>query len=94
MESLDCPDARALHAPCAQTKTTDLPADFVIKNATVMTASHGTLERGSVWVHQGKIAGVGVTVSAPADATVIDATGKFLTPASSTRTPIRQRRYE
>ena len=71
----------------AQTKTADLPADFVIRNATVMTASHGTIERGSVWVHQGKIAGIGVTVSAPADATVIDATGKFLTLASSTRTP-------
>jgi imidazolonepropionase-like amidohydrolase len=65
---------------CAQTKTADIPADFVIRNATVMTASHGTIERGSVWIHQGKIAGVGVTVSAPADATVIDATGKFLTP--------------
>ena len=35
--------------------------DIVIKNATVMTASHGTIERGSVWVHQGKIAGVGAT---------------------------------
>src|ERR1700677_2918533 len=64
----------------AQTKTADIPADFVIKNATVMTASHGTIDRGSVWIHQGKIAGVGATVSAPADATVIDATGKFLTP--------------
>ena len=64
----------------AQTKSPEAPADFVIKNATVMTASHGTIDRGSVWVHQGKIAGVGVTVSAPADATVIDATGKFLTP--------------
>jgi imidazolonepropionase-like amidohydrolase len=70
-------------APCslhAQTKTPDGSADLVIKNATVMTASHGTIDRGSVWVHQGKIAGVGVTVSAPADAKVIDATGKFLTP--------------
>jgi len=64
----------------AQTPTPGAAPDFVIKNATVMTASHGTLERGSVWVHQGKIAGVGLTVSAPADATVIDATGKFLTP--------------
>ncbi len=69
--------AFSLHA---QTKTPDVPADFVVKNATVMTASHGTIERGSVWVHQGKIAGVGATVNAPADATVINATGKFLTP--------------
>jgi imidazolonepropionase-like amidohydrolase len=56
------------------------PADLVIKNATVMTASHGTIQRGSVWLHNGKIAGVGATVSAPAGATVIDATGKYVTP--------------
>ncbi len=62
----------------AQTST--VPTDIVIRNATVMTASHGTIPRGSVWVHQGKIAGVGATVNAPADATIIDATGKFLTP--------------
>ncbi len=56
------------------------PADIVIKNATVMTASHGTIEHGAVWVHAGKIAGVGETVNAPASATVIDATGQWLTP--------------
>ena len=32
------------------------PADLVLKNATVMTASHGTIEHGAVWVHAGKIA--------------------------------------
>ena len=69
--------AFSLHA---QTKTLEVPADFVIKNATVMTASHGTIERGSVWVHQGKIAGVGEIGCVPAEAVVIDATGKFLTP--------------
>ena len=54
--------------------------DVVIKNATVMTASHGTIEHGSVWIHKGKIAGVASTVNAPASATVIDASGKYLTP--------------
>ena len=56
------------------------PTDLVIKNATVMTASHGTIQNGSVWIHAGKIAGVGPTVSAPASAVVIDATGLWLTP--------------
>jgi imidazolonepropionase-like amidohydrolase len=56
------------------------PADLVVKNATVMTASHGTIEHGAVWVHNGKIAGVGATVDAPATAVVVDATGKWLTP--------------
>src|SRR5580698_10613395 len=55
-------------------------ADLVIKNATVMTASHGTIQHGSVWVHNGKIAGIGDTVNAPAGAVVVDATGKWLTP--------------
>ena len=50
------------------------------KNATVMTVTHGTIEHGSVWIHNGKIAGVGATVDAPADATTIDAAGKFVTP--------------
>jgi len=65
-------------AATAQTSTT--PTDLVIKNATVMTASHGTIQNGTVWVHNGKIAGVGATVSAPAGATVVDATGKYVTP--------------
>ena len=67
-------------APYAGRAQQDAPIDLVIKNATVMTASHGTLEHGSVWVHQGKIAGVGAAVSAPAGATVIDASGKYVTP--------------
>src|SRR3984957_7991321 len=56
------------------------PVDLVIKNATVMTASHGTIEHGSVWVQGGKIGGVGATVSAPAGAVIVDATGLWLTP--------------
>ena len=56
------------------------PPDLVLRNATVMTASHGTIEHGSVWVHAGKIAAVGATVDAPASAVVVDATGKWVTP--------------
>ena len=56
------------------------PADLVLKNATVMTVTHGTLPNASVWVHNGKIAGYGATVAAPASAVVVDATGKFVTP--------------
>jgi imidazolonepropionase-like amidohydrolase len=56
------------------------PHDVVIGNATVMTVTHGTIEHASVWIHDGKIAGVGATVSAPADAVKIDASGKYLTP--------------
>lgn len=56
------------------------PADVVIRNATVMTVTHGTIEHGSLWIHNGKIAGVGSRVDAPAGAQTIDAAGKFVTP--------------
>jgi imidazolonepropionase-like amidohydrolase len=54
--------------------------DIVIKNATVMTVTHGNITNGSIWIHDGKIAAVGESVNAPADVTVIDAGGKYLTP--------------
>ena len=54
--------------------------DVVIKNATVMTVTHGTIKNGSIYIKNGKIADVGETVGAPATATVIDAGGKYLTP--------------
>ncbi|MCI0352923.1 MAG: amidohydrolase [Acidobacteriales bacterium] len=54
--------------------------DVVIRNGTIMTATHGTIQRGSVLVRNGKIAAIGANVEVPAGATVIDATGKFVTP--------------
>ena len=52
----------------------------LIKNAVVMTVTHGDLKNGSVLIQDGKIAAVGDNLTAPADAAVIDAGGKFLTP--------------
>ena len=54
--------------------------EVLIKNALVMTATHGNIANGSVYIKDGKIAAVGKDVSAPASATVIDAAGKYLTP--------------
>ena len=54
--------------------------DVLIKNATVMTVTHGNITNGSIYIKDGKIAAVGETVNAPASATVIDAGGKYLTP--------------
>src|SRR5882724_591331 len=54
--------------------------EVLIKNAVVMTVTHGKLQNGSVWIHNGKIAGVGATVNAPAGAKTIDAAGKYVTP--------------
>jgi imidazolonepropionase-like amidohydrolase len=54
--------------------------DVVIKNATVMTVTHGNITNGSIYIKDGKIAAVGESVNAPPGATVIDAGGKYLTP--------------
>src|SRR3954466_15042836 len=58
-----------------------LPSQPVlITNATVLTAAGERIERGSVLMRDGKIAAVGASVQAPADATVVDGTGKWVTP--------------
>ena len=52
----------------------------LIKNATVLTVTRGTIENGDVLIRNGKIAAVGKNLKAPAGATVIDATGMYLLP--------------
>jgi imidazolonepropionase-like amidohydrolase len=52
----------------------------VIRNATIFTAAGPRIEKGAVLLRDGKIVAVGATVDAPADAVVIDGTGKFVTP--------------
>jgi imidazolonepropionase-like amidohydrolase len=52
----------------------------VIQNATVMTVTKGTIEKGSVVLQDGKIVAVGAKVNIPAGATIIDATGKYVIP--------------
>ena len=53
---------------------------LLIRNATVLTVTKGTIQDGSVLVEDGKIAAVGQNLSAPAGAVVVDASGKFLMP--------------
>jgi len=58
----------------------DAPSVIVIRNATILTVSHGNIEHGSILIKDGKIAEVGQSVSAPKDAQVIDAAGQFVIP--------------
>ena len=53
-----------------------------ITNATIMTASHGTITNGTILIRDGKIAAVGPAsqVQVPQGARIIDGTGKFVTP--------------
>ena len=54
---------------------------ILIRNATIMTASHGTIKNGSILIKDGKIAAVGQNVnSSEPGVKVIDATGKYVTP--------------
>ncbi|MGB7172076.1 MAG: amidohydrolase family protein [Candidatus Acidiferrales bacterium] len=53
---------------------------MVIKNATILTVTHGRIEHGSILVRDGKIAEVGTDVQAPADVKVIDGTGMYVMP--------------
>ena len=52
----------------------------VIQNATILTVTKGTIEKGSILIRNGKIAAVGKSVRVPEGAKVIDATGQYVLP--------------
>jgi imidazolonepropionase-like amidohydrolase len=52
----------------------------VIRNATILTATGQEITNGSILLRDGRIVALGATVEAPADAVVVDGTGKFVTP--------------
>src|SRR4029453_18711212 len=54
--------------------------EVLIKNATVLTASHGTLENTDILIRNSKIEKIGKGLTAGAGAKIIDATGKFVSP--------------
>lgn len=59
----------------AQSKT-----EILIRNATILTAAKGTLENSDILIQNGKIARIGKNLNAPANAQIIDASGKFVSP--------------
>jgi imidazolonepropionase-like amidohydrolase len=69
--------ARAAAAPAAPAAAAQ---DTLIRNATVLTVSHGTLPATDVLIRGGKIAAVGQNLKAPDGARVVDATGRFVLP--------------
>ena len=54
--------------------------DVLIKNATILTASHGTLANTDILIKNGKIAQIGKGLTAGAGAQIFDAAGKFVAP--------------
>src|SRR5437879_8659382 len=74
----------------AQDTATQYPSTYrrhpnppvLIRNATIMTAAGQEIQGGSILLRDGKIVsvGTGAQVQAPADAVVVDGTGKWVTP--------------
>src|SRR5216684_1243736 len=77
---LALPASVLAHGPEAAAAAAEPSPIIVIQNATILTASHGTIEHGSILIKDGKIAEVGTSVKAPKDAQVIDAGGQFVMP--------------
>jgi len=54
--------------------------EVLIKNAVVMTVTHGNIRQGEIYISNGKIVAVGMKLTVPATTVVIDAGGKYVTP--------------
>ena len=85
--------APAVPAPAASAESTSVarpqyPSTYarhpnppvLIRNATIMTATGQEIPNGSILLKDGRIVAVGAKVDAPADAVVVDGTGKYVTP--------------
>jgi imidazolonepropionase-like amidohydrolase len=56
------------------------PGETLIRNATILTVSRGTLQNSDLLIRNGKIAALGQNLKASPAARVIDATGKYVMP--------------
>lgn len=72
--------AAATPAPYASTYTTPASTPTLIRGATILTGTGTRIDNGDVLIVEGKVAGVGTQLSAPASATVIEANGRWVTP--------------
>ncbi len=54
--------------------------DVLVRNATVVTVTNGTLDNTDVLIRDGKIAEIGQGLNAPSGAEIIDATGMYVMP--------------
>ena len=75
---VDSTSVNRVQYPSTYRRHTNPPV--LIKNATIMTATGQTIANGSILLRDGRIVAVGAAVVAPADAVVVDASGKFVTP--------------
>ncbi len=57
--ALACATTAVFAQSAAEVPASALPHDVLIKNAIVMTVTHGNIKNGSVYMKDGKIAAVG-----------------------------------
>src|SRR6266487_3146226 len=73
-----CLAVAALGRPHAQTRDAD--AVVAIRGGTILTATKGTIQNGTIVLRGGKIAAVGANLPIPPGADVVDGTGTFVSP--------------
>ena len=66
--------------PAAPAQAAAQSSVVAIRNATLVTVSKGTINNGTIVMRDGKIAAIGANVQIPSGATIVDGTGKFVTP--------------
>jgi imidazolonepropionase-like amidohydrolase len=74
------PGMSAARAQNVQQRGASAPEETLIRNATILTISHGTLQNSDILIRRGKIAAIGQNLKAQASARVVDATGKYVMP--------------
>jgi imidazolonepropionase-like amidohydrolase len=67
-------------AAAARADQTPTPMETIIRNATILTVSHGTLENSDILIRGGKIAAIGQNLRASESARVVDGSGKYVMP--------------
>ncbi|WP_166636754.1 amidohydrolase [Cognatilysobacter terrigena] len=72
--------SRFVQDPYPSTYTRIPSGAVLIRNATVLTGTGERLDGADVLMRNGTIAAVGKSLEAPADATIVDGTGKWVTP--------------
>ena len=74
------PEQKALELDADRTPSIITKGSCLIKNGTLLTVTQGILPNTDVLIQNGKISQIGKGLTAPTGVTVIDATGKFVTP--------------
>ncbi len=73
-------DSLLLNPALTGIRSRNVKGSMLIRNATVLTVTKGTLANTDILVQDGKIAAVGKGLSAPRGVDTIDATGQFVMP--------------